>query len=304
MDFKALKSKRKTALADLQNTMTEQFAKKSFKTVDEKMWKPTVDKTKNGHAIIRFLPPKDGDVPYVRIFSHGFKDPKTNQYYIENSRTTIGEPDPCGEYNTQLWNAGDEASARRQKRKLQFVCNILVIKDRLNPETEGKVFTYSFGKKIFEKIQQVMAPPFDEDGNPQGSENYDPKNAFNPFDMWEGANFVMRITHDEFRNYDQSSFDPPKPLGTEEEMEEVFNLTYNINDYIAPDKFKSYNDLKTRLHKVIGLADAPSNQVAVDDYVPAKEEESTPFKSMEAPPPPIEPEDELAKLLAEISDDK
>ena len=108
---------------------------------DPNLWKPTVDKVGNGYAVIRFLP-SEGDVPWVRYWDHGFKGP-TGKWYIEKSLTSIGQSDPLGELNSRLWNSGrekDRDQVRRQKRRLHYVTNILVVSDPSAPENEGKVF--------------------------------------------------------------------------------------------------------------------------------------------------------------------
>lgn len=174
---------------------------------DERFWKPTVDKSQNGSAIIRFLPaPANEDVPFVRYWDHGFQGP--GGWYIEKSLTTIGQDDPVSEYNSKLWNSGrdeDKETARKQKRRLHYISNVLVIKDPGNPDNEGKVFLYEYGKKIFDMINSSMHPEFEDE------------EAVNPFDLWEGSNFRLRIRQVEgYRNYDKSSFDEPTALSTDE----------------------------------------------------------------------------------------
>jgi len=91
--------------------------KKSYQ--DDRVWKPTVDKAGNGYAVLRFLPAAEGqELPWVRYWDHGFKGP-TGLWYIENSLTSIGQPDPVGDLNSRLWNSGiesDKDKARDQKR--------------------------------------------------------------------------------------------------------------------------------------------------------------------------------------------
>ena len=212
--------------------------------VDDRFWKPEIDKSGNGFAVIRFLPPVDGeDVPWARVFNHGFQGP-TGQWYIENSLTTLGKKDPVSEYNSQLWNSGIEANkdiARKQKRRLTYISNIYVVADSKNPQNEGKVFLYKFGKKIFDKINDVMNPEF-EDESP-----------VNPFDLWEGANFKLKIRQVEgYRNYDKSEFDKSTQLVEDEtELEKIWQSEYALTEFTADDQFKSFEDLKARLDNVL-----------------------------------------------------
>ena len=217
--------------------------KKSY--VDERIWKPVMDKTGNGFAIIRFLPaPKGEELPWVKLWNHAFQGP-TGQWYIENSLTTIGNNDPVSELNTKFWNSGvesDKEIARKQKRKLQYYSNIYVVKDGANPENEGKVFLYRFGKKIFDKIMETMQPAF-EDETP-----------VNPFDFWEGANFKLKLRKvDGYWNYDKSEFDTPSALlnGDDAELEALWKKQYSLSEFTAPSNFKSYDELTIRLNTVL-----------------------------------------------------
>ena len=216
--------------------------KKSY--VDERLWKPVLDKTGNGYAVIRFLPAVDGeDLPWAKVWNHAFQGP-TGQWYIENSLTTLGNNDPVSEMNSAYWNSGiesDKEIARRQKRKLQYFSNIYVVSDPKNPENEGKVFLFRFGKKIFDKCMETMQPAF-EDETP-----------VNPFDFWEGANFKLKIRKvDGYWNYDKSEFEAPSPLfDNDDAIEEVWKQQYALNEFTAPSNFKSYDELKTRLDMVL-----------------------------------------------------
>ena len=217
--------------------------KKSY--VDERLWKPELDKTGNGYAVIRFLPAVKGEeLPWAKVWNHAFQGP-TGQWYIENSLTTIGQKDPVSEMNTSYWNSGvesDKEIARRQKRKLQYFSNIYVVEDPKHPENEGKVFLFRFGKKIFDKVMETMQPAFEDEV------------AINPFDFWKGANFKLKIRKvDGFWNYDKSEFDKkPSALFDEDDaLEEVWKKQYSLKDYTAPTNFKSYDELKTRLDTVL-----------------------------------------------------
>tara|TARA_Y100000361_G_scaffold154116_1_gene178235 strand:- start:23749 stop:24645 length:897 start_codon:yes stop_codon:yes gene_type:complete len=245
MSFANLKRNRQTDLDKLTNELQKtQTTRQSYD--DDRIWKPERDKSGNGYAVVRFLPQSEGeDIPWVRMFSHGFQGP--GGWYIENSRTTINQPDPVSEFNTSLWNNGTEQGkeqARKQKRKLQFISNIYVITDPANPQNEGKVFLYKYGKKIFDKIQEAMNPEFEDEV------------PINPFDFWVGADFKIKIrTLDGFVNYDRSEFDPPSKLmaGDDSKLEEIYNQQHSLIDLIAEDKFKSYDELKEKFERIMGF---------------------------------------------------
>lgn len=224
---------------------------------DNRFWYPDVDKAGNGYAVIRFLPGPavDGDdaAPFVKYFHHGFKTPK-GKWYIENSLTSLDKKDPVGELNRRLWNSKiDEyvAIARKQKRKLNYISNIMVIEDSKNPENNGKIFLYRYGKKIFDKINEAMFPLFPD------------KQKFDPFNFWEGANFKLKIRNvSDFRNYDMSEFMSQSKLNnlSDEELEKIWRMEYSLADFVSPDKFKSYDELKTKLDEAIGC-DSESDDV-------------------------------------------
>ena len=211
---------------------------------DDRLWKPEVDKTGNGFAVIRFLPSPEGEeIPWAKMYSHAFQGPGGG--YIENSLTTNGKKDPVSDHNRELWNSGNESDkdiVRRQKRKLSYYANIYVVKDQSNPDNEGKVFLYKFGKKIFDKVMEAMQPEF-EDETP-----------INPFDFWQGANFKLKIVKkDGFWNYDKSEFDKVSPLLDDDDaLEALWKSEYSLTDLVASDKFKSYDDLEKRLKYVLG----------------------------------------------------
>ena len=216
--------------------------KKSY--VDERLWKPELDKSGNGYAVIRFLPAVEGeDMPWAKVWNHAFQGP-TGQWYIENSLTTLGQKDPVSELNSQYWNTGIEADkeiARKQKRKLQYFSNIYVVSDSKHPENEGKVFLFRYGKKIFDKIMAAMQPEFEDE------------KAINPFDFWEGANFKLKIRKVAgYWNYDSSDFDSQSALfDSDAKIEEVWKSQYALNEFTATTNFKSYEELKTRLDAVL-----------------------------------------------------
>ena len=248
--------------------------KKSY--VDERLWKPQVDKSGNGYAVLRFLPAIEGEeMPWVRVWNHAFQGP-TGQWYIENSLTTLSKNDPVSEYNSQLWNSGvesDKEIARKQKRKLQYFANVYVVEDTMNPENTGKVMLYRFGKKIFDKLMEAMQPEFADE------------TPINPFDMWEGANFKLKIRKvDGYWNYDKSEFESPSQLKpTDEELEAIYKKEYSLAEFLAPSNFKSYDELKTRLDTVLSGTVATKTAAAMVD-----EEDEVPFKpDFKSEPAPV-----------------
>ena len=211
---------------------------------DDRFWKPDLDKSGNGYAVIRFLPQPSGeDLPWCKIWSHAFNGP--GGWYIENSLTTLQKKDPVSEYNTELWNSGVEANkdvARKQKRILKYYSNVLVVSDPKHPENEGKVFLYRFGKKIFDKISEVMNPQFDDES------------PMNPFDFWEGANFKLKVRKvDGFWNYDKSEFEAAAALldGNDTQLEEVYGKLYSLKQFLTEENFKSYDELKEKFNRVV-----------------------------------------------------
>ena len=211
---------------------------------DDRFWKPDLDKSGNGYAVVRFLPQPSGeDLPWCKIWSLAFNGP--GGWYIENSLTTLQKKDPVSEYNTELWNSGVEANkdvARKQKRILKYYSNVLVVSDPKHPENEGKVFLYRFGKKIFDKISEVMNPQFDDES------------PMNPFDFWEGANFKLKIRKvDGFWNYDKSEFEAASALheGEDTQLEEVYGKLYSLTQFLTEDNFKSYDELKEKFNRIV-----------------------------------------------------
>ena len=213
-------------------------------SADDRNWKLECDKSGNGYAVIRFLPAPDGeDLPFVKLYSHAFQGP--GGWYIENSLTTLGKKDPVSEYNTTLWNNGTDAgkeTARKQKRKLTYISNIYVVKDPANPENEGKVFLYKYGKKIFDKLTAAMQPEFEDE------------EAIDPFDFWQGANFKLKAKNvASYRNYDSSEFTATTPLLDDDDaLEALWKKEYSLAEIVSDDQFKTYEELKTRLGYVLG----------------------------------------------------
>jgi hypothetical protein len=245
MDIQTLRKMRNSDFGQISNAFEKianpQSESKSY--TDDRFWKLEGDKAGNGTATIRFLPRVEGDeLPWVRIFSHGFQGP-TGKWYIENSLTTLGEQDPVSELNTTLWNSGVEANkkiAQNQKRRLSYIANVLVVSDPKHPENEGKVFLFKFGKKIFDKIMDKARPTF-EDEKP-----------VNVFDFWEGANFKLRMRKkDGFTNYDESAFMEPAALGDDDQIVSVASAQYKLSEFLDRKNFKSYDELKRKLDEVL-----------------------------------------------------
>ena len=217
---------------------------------DTRYWRAAVDKAGNGYAVIRFLPAIEGEeLPWVRVFSHGFQGP-SGRWYIENSLTTLGKSDPVSDANNELWNSGSEANkelARKRKRRLNYISNILVVKDPANPENEGKTFLFKYGKKIFDKINDVMFPAFADE------------QAVNPFDFWKGANFKLKIRKVEgFTNYDKSEFEGTTELfeGNDDKIEAVWKGQHSLQQFVDPSNFKPYEELKKKFDEIIGNTSA------------------------------------------------
>ena len=236
--------------------------KKSYQ--DDRLWKPTMDKTGNGYAVIRFLPAVEGeDMPWAKVWNHAFQGP-TGQWYIENSLTTLGQNDPVSEMNSAYWNSGvesDKEIARRQKRKLQYFANIYVVQDPANPQNEGKVMLYRFGKKIFDKCMEAMQPAFQDE------------TPVNPFDFWEGANFKLKLRKvDGYWNYDKSEFEAPSALfDDDDKLEEIWKMQYPLSEFTSASNFKSYDELKSRLDAVLAGTVTVGSAVDVMEDAPVAE---------------------------------
>ena len=246
MDFETLKSSSSNfdkLTKALESNLNPEDSSNKNKYQDDRFWKPELDKTGNGYAVIRFLPAVEGeDLPWQRVWSHAFQGP--GGWYIENSLTTLGQKDPVSEENTILWNTGvdsDKEIARKRKRKLSYYSNIYVVSDPKHPENEGKVFLFKFGKKIFDKITEAMQPAF-EDEKP-----------INPFDFWTGANFKLKIRKvDGFWNYDKSEFEAVSPITTDDEViKGIWNKQYPLKPFLEAANFKSYDELKEKFNRVV-----------------------------------------------------
>ena len=256
MSFSALKRDSASAFQKLTKEL-EKVSSGESNAKDDNLWKPEMDKGGNGYAVIRFLPAPDGeDLPWAKLFSHAFQGP--GGWYIENSLTTINKSDPVGDLNRQLWNSGsdrDKETARKQKRKLSYYANVYIVKDSANPENEGQVKLYKFGKKIFDKITAAMQPEF-EDEEP-----------INPFDFWKGANFKLKIKQVAgFWNYDSSEFGKTEALLDDDaELEKIYDKIYDLSEFTAADQFKSYEELKGRLDAVLARKAVVTPKIDTED---------------------------------------
>jgi hypothetical protein len=302
MSFADLKRKSQNNFEFLQKELEKSA---SGKNVDERFWKPEVDAAGNGYAVIRFLPAPEGEtVPWAKVYSHAFQGP--GGWYIENSLTTLNEKDPVGEINRRLWNSGsdeDKETARKQKRKLSYYSNIYVVKDPKNPENEGRVFLYKYGKKIHDKILAAMQPEFQDE------------EPVNVFDLWEGANFKLKIKKVAgYWNYDSSEFDSVSALSADDtQLEKVWKSEYSLAAFTAPDSFKTYEELEARLNLVLGVTSRPARQSYDEDeeeFEPVAEEPAqTSFRSrVTAVPTPVKEEavvddDDALSYFARLAED-
>ena len=312
MSFKDLK--KKSSLGALTQKLVKEAEKMSggANGADDKYWKLECDKAQNGYAVIRFLPAPDGeDMPFVKLYSHAFQG--KGGWFIEQSLTTLGQKDPVSEYNSELWNNGTDAGkeqARKQKRKLSYIANIYVVKDPANPQNEGGVFLYKFGKKIFDKIMSAMQPEFEDE------------EAINPFDFWEGASFKLKAKNVAgYRNYDSSEFGKVEALldGDDDALEALWNKQHSLAEIVDPSTFKTYDQLKTRLNAVLGLNSPSARPAAQEDTErddieeqirsarPAFRKEEASFSEPEvvasAPAPAADEDDDALSFFQSLADE-
>jgi len=291
-DFSALKKNRTKSLDKL-NAELDKLSSKTYSDPNEgKFWKPQRDKAGNGFAILRFLPaPKGEEMPFVRIWDHGFQGP-TGLWYIENSLTTLNQDDPVSEYNSKLWNTGlesDKEVARKQKRRLKYIANVYVVKDSANPQNEGQVFLYQFGKKIFDKLNDLMNPSFEDEA------------PVNPFDFWEGANFRLKIRQFEgYPNYDKSEFDAPEALSDDDDvLEDIWSKQHSLQELLDEKNFKRYDELKQKLYRVLDLGNAPS----ADPFNEEQDDVLDLSSSMKSEPAPVMVESVATSVVDDDDDD-
>ena len=260
---------------------------------DDRFWKPELDKSGNGYAVIRFLPQPTGeDLPWVRIWGHAFKGP--GGWYIENSLTTLNRKDPVSEYNTELWNSGleaDKETARKQKRILKYYSNVLIVSDTKHPENEGKIFLFRYGKKIHDKLAEVINPQFEDE------------TAYDPFDFWKGANFKLKVRKvDGFWNYDKSEFDAPSEVydGDEGKLEALYGKLYSLTQFLGEDNYKSYDDLKSKLHRTLTGSGV---QGTVEKFTPTPKAVSSAPVETTTPASSDEGEEDTLSYFAKLADE-
>ena len=260
---------------------------------DDRFWKPELDKSGNGYAVIRFLPQPTGeDLPWVRIWGHAFRGP--GGWYIENSLTTLNRKDPVSEYNTELWNSGleaDKETARKQKRILKYYSNVLIVSDPKHPENEGKIFLFRYGKKIHDKLAEVINPQFEDE------------TAYDPFDFWKGANFKLKVRKvDGFWNYDKSEFDAPSEVydGDEGKLESLYGKLYSLTQFLAEDNFKSYDDLKNKLNRTLTGSGV---QGTVEKFTPTPKAVSSAPVETTTPASSDEGEEDTLSYFAKLADE-
>ena len=259
MDFESLKKSSSNFDAitkALETKMTPENQQSNNKYQDDRLWKPELDKTGNGYAVLRFLPASNGEeMPWQRVWTHAFQD--KGGWFIENSLTTLNQKDPVSEENTRLWNTGidsDKDIARKRKRKLSYYANVFVVSDPKHPENEGQVKLYKFGKKIFDKITEAMQPAFEDE------------QAINPFDFWKGANFKLKIRKvDGYWNYDKSEFEGVTPLKeSDDDIKAIWEKQYPLKPFVDPSNFKTYDELKEKLNRVITGTQSTATVDSVD----------------------------------------
>jgi len=260
---------------------------------DDRFWKPELDKSGNGYAVIRFLPQPTGeDLPWVRIWSHAFRGP--GGWYIENSLTTLNRKDPVSEYNTELWNTGleaDKETARKQKRILKYYSNVLIVSDPKHPENEGKIFLFRYGKKIHDKLAEVINPQFEDE------------TAYDPFDFWKGANFKLKVRKvDGFWNYDKSEFDAPSEVydGDEGKLEALYGKLYSLTQFLDEENYKSYDDLKSKLHRTLTGSGV---QGTVEKFTPTPKAVSSAPVETTTPASSDEGEEDTLSYFAKLADE-
>src|SRR5210317_755183 len=290
--LKKSKSNFDTLTKQLENTIEQPEKKNKYQ--DDRLWKPELDKSGNGYAVLRFLPAVEGeDMPWQRVWNHAFQGPG-GQWYIENSLTTLNKKDPVSEENTRLWNTGIEADkeiARKRKRKLSYYSNILVVSDPKHPENEGKVFLFKFGKKIFDKIAETMNPAF-EDEKP-----------INPFDFWKGANFKLKIRKvDGYWNYDKSEFEGVSAVAdSDDKIKSVWEKQYALKPFVDPSNFKTYDELKEKLNRVISGTRKTETVESTD--LPPKTNGSVKSQEVKSSPTSDDDEDDTLSYFSKLAEE-
>jgi len=295
MDFDTLKSSSSnfdSLTKALEKSMNPEEKSTTNKYQDDRFWKPELDKTGNGYAVIRFLPAVEGEeLPWQRVWSHAFQD--KGGWYIENSLTTLNQKDPVSEENTRLWNTGvdsDKEIARKRKRKLSYYANILIVSDPKHPENEGKVFLYKFGKKIFDKITEAMQPAFEDE------------QAINPFDFWKGANFKLKIRKvDGYWNYDKSEFEGVSQVAeTDDSIKAIWLKQYPLKPFLDASNFKTYDELKEKLNRVI----SGSRNTETVDKTDLPPQSNGAVKSNEVTQPTASDDDDTLSYFSKLAEEE
>jgi hypothetical protein len=304
LDIKKLREMRKSSanvFGNIVKALEKTNKSNNNDSKDDRFWSMEADEAGNATATIRFLPAiKEDDLPWVKLYSHGFKNPETNRWYIENCRSTIGLEDPVNELNNQLWATKLEhnvAQARLQKRKLAHISNIIVINDPKNPDNNGKVFLFKYGQKIFEKLYECMNPTFDTE------------TPFDVFSPWEGANVRLKMCRkDGFANFDKTTIDSPSEISDDDEkLLEILNQRHDLNEFLNESNFKSYEVLQKRLNYVLGKdqengrdsgEDKPKLKSKSEDYEPEKSKKVESPKTVKEDKPLLEDdEDDMADFM-------
>jgi len=306
MSFASLKKASGSSFAKLTKEIEKLQKPAGSAQVDERLWKPSLDKSGNGYAVIRFLPEPEGEeLPWAQVWSHAFQGP--GGWYIENSLTTLGQKDPVSDLNRELWNSGkdsDKEIARKQKRKLSYYSNIYVVKDEMNPENEGKVFLYKYGKKIFDKLVEAMQPAFADE------------TPIDPFNFWKGADFKLKIRKvDGYWNYDKSEFAQPNTLGDfdDERLEQIWKEGYSLAEFEDAKNFKTYEKLKGRLDLVLGKtnptvkfdAETLEEESPLEDLSEGKNwgKEVSDFREKAVAASPLEDEEDTMSYFAKLAEE-
>lgn len=297
VDFSALKTRKETASSRFavikeQATKSGTFEKKE----DLRYWHPTVDEAGNGFAVIRFLDAPEGeDTPWVKLLKYAFKNPANNRWYIENSLLTLGQPDPLAELNSSLWATGTNANkdlVRLRGQRHIHISNILVVTDTKHPENEGKVFLFGYGKKIFEKIKNKMAPP----------PEFPDEEAMDPFNFWSGANFKVKIRNvSGYKNYDLSEFATPGPIGDDEKINDIWKQCYSLKEEVGPSKFKTYAELKSNLERVL-VGDNPG--ATAETVTPEDTETTIDYETKKQNAPSVKPSKKVKATKTEETEEE
>lgn len=239
MDFKKF-MKQQNKVADKLRSLTDK--KPSY--IDEREWRPTIDKMGNGEALIRFLPQQDpSKAPIILNLYHRIK--RNGKFYNEPCPLMYGKDCPSDQFAQPYWDEDTKESkkiASTYSKKRSYIANILVINDPKMPENNGKVFIYKFGVKIFDKIAAKISPK---------SEIDEPLDVLN---FMSGHNFKVKIKKvGDWSNYDDCEFvATPSPVAkSESEMEAIYNKIYSLDEF-ENVKVKPYDELKKKFIEVIG----------------------------------------------------